>query len=234
MDNYESSNESNLQGPRMQIHEVIKCAPHEGAVGEGLIFKTTRGDVRSIFHESRNSDQSVIWVCGASGGFRGPATGLYAELSEYFVNYGISSLRMDYRYPNEFPECMLDLLSGITYLNKVGFAPPILVGHSFGGAVVIAAGAASPHVEGVIALSSQTYGAHMAGLVTPKPLLIVHGKSDTRLPYTCGEQIYGWAEEPKTLVLYDGAEHRLEECREELYELLAEWIPSTLSLTLDT
>ncbi|GIS83661.1 MAG: hypothetical protein CM1200mP15_22930 [Dehalococcoidia bacterium] len=53
----------------------------------------------------------------------------------------------------------------------------------------------------------------MAGLVSPKPLLIVHGKTDTRLPYTCGEQIHNWAEEPKELVLFEGAEHRLEECR---------------------
>ena len=234
MTNYTDSNESNLQGPRMQIHEVIKCHPHEGDVGEGLIFKTNRGDVRSIFHESSNSHKSIIWVCGASGGFRGPAKGLYSELAECFVSSGISSLRMDYRYPNEFPECVLDLLAGITYLKKTGYSPTVLVGHSFGGAVVIAAGAASPHVEGVVALSSQTYGAHMAGLVSPKPILVIHGKSDTRLPYTCGEQIYGWSEQPKTLVLYEDAEHRLEECREDLSDLLTKWIPATLDVTLHT
>ena len=81
MTNYTSSDESSLQGPRMQIHEVIKCDPYEGDVGEGLVFKTNRGDVRSIFHESSNAHKSVIWVCGASGGFRGPAKGLYSGQS---------------------------------------------------------------------------------------------------------------------------------------------------------
>jgi hypothetical protein len=105
----------------------------------------------------------------------------------------------------------------------------VLVGHSFGGAVVIAAGAASQHVSGVVSLSPQTYGAHMAGLLSPRPLLVVHGKGDTRLPYTCSMQIHEWAREPKELVLYDGAEHRLEECAEELEALLRNWIPATLS-----
>lgn len=222
-------NQSNIHSPQMQIHEVLECDPHSGENGTGLIFKTNRGDVRSILHNGENVGSSVILVCGASGGFGGPAKGIYEELAEYFTSLGISSLRMDYRSPNDFPECMLDLLSGIIYLQKTGYGPPVLVGHSFGGAVVIAAGAASPHVSGVVALSSQTYGAHMAGLVSPKPLLIVHGKADTRLPYTCGEQINNWAREPKELILYEEAEHRLEECRAELYDLLSTWIPNTLS-----
>jgi hypothetical protein len=41
-------------------------------------------------------------------------------------------------------------------------------------------------------------------------------------------QIYHWAHEPKQLVLYEGAEHRLEECAEELEQLLTQWIPATL------
>ena len=72
-------------------------------------------------------------------------------------------------------------------------------------------------------------GAHGAGLLSPRPLLVVHGKADTRLPYSCAMQIYQWAREPKELVLYDGAEHRLDECRVELEELLGEWIPRTLA-----
>ena len=73
----------------------------------------------------------------------------------------------------------------------------------------------------------------MAGLVSPKPLLIVHGKTDTRLPYTCAQQIDSWAEQPKELVLFEGTEHRLEECREPLYELLSTWIPHILNSELN-
>ncbi len=225
--------QSNIPSPQMQIHKVLECQPHSGDTGTGLIFKTNRGDVRSILHGGPDLEKSVIWVCGASGGFSGPANGIYAELAEHFIGLGISSLRMDYRSPNDFPECMLDVLSGIIYLQKTGYSPPVLVGHSFGGAVVIATGAASRYVSGVVALSSQTYGAHMAGLVSPKPLLIVHGKTDTRLPYTCAQQIDSWAEQPKELVLFEGTEHRLEECREPLYELLSTWIPHILNSELN-
>ena len=69
----------------------------------------------------------------------------------------------------------------------------------------------------------------MAGQLSPKSLLVVHGKSDTRLPFSCGMQIYDWAQEPKEIVLYEGAEHRLEECGAELEEMLFEWIPRTLA-----
>jgi len=123
----------------------------------------------------------------------------------------------------------MDLLAGVAYLKSAGHQPLVVVGHSFGGAVVIAAGANSPHIKGVVALSPQTYGAGMAGQVSPRKLLVVHGKADTRLPFACGQQIYDLANEPKELVLYEGAEHRLEECRDDLEELLGKWIPETLA-----
>jgi hypothetical protein len=150
-------------------------------------------------------------------------------LAERFRELGISSLRLDYRQPNQLAECVLDLLAGAAFFRSYGHQPVVVVGHSFGGAVVIAAGALSSHICGVVSLSPQTYGANMAGQVSPRPLLVVHGKADTRLPYSCGAQIYDWAREPKRLVLYEGAEHRLEECREELEELLSAWIPETLA-----
>jgi hypothetical protein len=40
--------------------------------------------------------------------------------------------------------------------------------------------------------------------------------------------MYHWAQEPKQLVLYEGAEHHLDECAAELDQLLTEWIPATL------
>ena len=82
--------------------------------------------------------------------------------------------------------------------------------------MVVAAGASSDHIKGVVSLSPQTYGAGMAGQVAPRKLLVAHGKADTRLPFSCALQIYEWAKEPKEVVLFEGAEHRLEECRDEL------------------
>ena len=214
----------------MSIQGVESIDLPDGDVGEGLRFKTNRGDFNAILHRARDADQAVIWVCGARGGFGGPGPGTYARMSERFTGEGITSLRLDYRYANDVFECALDLLAGVAYLKGTGHKPVVVVGHSFGGAVVIAAGANSDHIKGVVALSPQTYGAGMAGQISPRKLLVVHGKADSRLAFACGQQIYDMANEPKQLVLYEGAEHRLEECRDDLEELLGNWIPEALSI----
>jgi dienelactone hydrolase len=221
-----------LRGPTLQIHAVEYGPPHDGDAGEGLLLHTSRGDIPAIFHRASNPGPAVVWVCGARGGFGGPGGGVYSRLAQELTEQGISSMRLDYRQPNEYPECLLDVLAGVVFLDGAGYGPLVLVGHSFGGAVVIGAGAASPYVCGVVSLSPQTYGAHMAGLLSPKPLLVVHGKADTRLPYTCGVQVHSWARDPKELVLIEGAEHRLEECRLELERLLREWIPARLQASV--
>ncbi|MCH7841156.1 MAG: alpha/beta fold hydrolase [Chloroflexi bacterium] len=213
----------------MSIREVEGIDLPDGDVGEGLKFKTSRGDFDAILHRAAGAEQAVIWVCGARGGFGGPGPGTYARMAQRFAEDGITSLRMDYRSPGDVFECTLDLLAGVSYLKGAGHQPVVVVGHSFGGAVVIAAGANSSHIKGVVALSPQTYGAGMAGQVAPRKLLVVHGKADTRLAFSCGQQIYNMAKEPKELVLYEGAEHRLEECRDELEDLLGRWIPETLA-----
>ena len=213
----------------MRVEEVGRIDLPAGDVGEGLRFKSSRGSFNAILHRAPNTDKAVIWVCGARGGFGGPGPGTYARLSEKFVDESITSLRLDYRYPNDVFECTLDVLAGVAYLKSAEHQPVVVVGHSFGGAVVIAAGANSSHIKGVVALSPQTYGAGMAPQLAPRRLLVVHGKADTRLTFACGQQIYDMAKEPKELVLYEGAEHRLEECRDDLEDLLGNWIPETLA-----
>ena len=81
-----------------------------------------------------------------------------------------------------------------------------------------------------MALSSQTAGASGADKVSPKPLLLAHGQDDTRLPPHCSQQIYDWAKEPKELVLFPGAEHGLRECKDELHDLVRDWILNKLGI----
>ena len=213
----------------MSIQGMTEGTLPEGQTGEPLVIQTSRGDIPIIVHRAKDSKLGVVWVCGARGGFGGPGPGTYMKLAEQFTEQGITSLRLDYRDPNNLPECVLDLMAGVSFFKGQGFEPVVIVGHSFGGAVVIAGGAVSSHVKGVVCLSSQTYGSDAVGQLSPKPLLLVHGKSDTRLPFSCSQQIYDRALEPKQLVLYDGAEHRLEECRDDLEQLLSDWIPATLA-----
>jgi fermentation-respiration switch protein FrsA (DUF1100 family) len=77
-------------------------------------------------------------------------------------------------------------------------------------------------------MSTQTYGADLASQIAPRALLFIHGTADTVLPDACSRQVYTAAGEPKELVLYPGAGHGLDKCREELIELLAQWLPRHL------
>ena len=209
----------------IQIQGVVPWQAPEGQAGQGMLLKTTRGDIEAIIHHDQETPttKGIVWVWGARGGFDGPADGIYGDLAEN-LKTGITSVRINYRDPRLLQESVLDALVGISFLAGTGHTDILLVGHSFGGAVVITAAPFSDRVKGVIALSSQTFGAREAGNVSPRPLLLVHGQNDTRLPPSCSEQIYEWAEEPKELVLYPGAEHGLMECKDELRALLADWI----------
>jgi hypothetical protein len=213
------------------IHDVHTDPSHADELGESVLLRTDRGDIQALLHASPDAQHGVIWVGGARGGFGRPGQGAYARLADVLCRDRIASLRLRYHHPNVLPKCALEVLAGVAYLTHGGAQRVVLVGHSFGGAVVITAGALHAHVAGVVALAPQTYGARLAGQLAPRPLLVVHGTAGTRLPYTCGVQIYDWAQEPKQLVLFEGAEHRLDECTDALDQLLTQWIPATLRST---
>ena len=208
----------------------------EGEVGRGVVLRTTRGDIRCILHHdprggegerAGKTSRAIVWVWGARGGFAGPADGLYRDLAEDLKGE-ITSLRLDYRQPNVLHECVMDTLAGVSFLTGTGHDEIALVGHSFGGAVVISAAPFSERVKAVAALSSQTYGAQRAALVSPRPLLLAHGGADTRLPAYCSERIHDWAREPKELIIYPDAEHGLTERKDELRATLGDWLKANL------
>ena len=190
---------------------------------------TTRGPIDCLLHRAPGGGETaVLWAPGARGGFGGPADGLYADLARELAGRGIASLRLDYRHPANLDESTLDVLAGIWYLAGIGRTRTALVGHSFGGGVVISAARYSSHVRAVAALASQTLGAEDVVLLRPRPLLVVHGEADAVLPVANAELIHGWASEPKRLVTYAGAGHGLRECRAELRELLLDWLTESL------
>ena len=119
-----------------------------------MLLRTDRGDIQSIVHQAPEAQHGVIWVGGARGGFGRPVQGAYARLAEALRQERIASLRLCYRHPNVLPECALDILAGIDHLQQGRVQRVVLVGHSFGGAVVITAGAVHDRVAGVVALGS--------------------------------------------------------------------------------
>lgn len=194
-----------------------------------VILDTPDGNMDGIFHSAEGTS-AVIWVCGALGGLDGPSFGIFVDVSQSLVSEGISSLRLNYRFPGDFGECVLDVLVGVQFLEQKGKNTIALVGHSFGGAVVIQAGTMSPQVKAVIGISSQTYGAHQVAKLAPRPLLLIHGQRDRNLPVRSSQLIYEWAREPKELVIYKGCGHFLRECHQELHDLLRSWLVSKLKV----
>ncbi|MQF48777.1 alpha/beta hydrolase [SAR202 cluster bacterium AC-647-N09_OGT_505m] len=200
----------------------------EDEVGVPLTLHTTQGNLRVALHRSHSPSSGIVWVYGAWGGLDGPADGIYPTVAEDLLTRSLTSLRVDYRDPRDLSKSVLDTLAGVSFLKYLGCSKVALVGHSFGGAVVISAAPLSQEVTAVVALSSQTAGARNVSMVSPRPILLVHGEADTRLPPSCSQDIYQWAKEPKELVLFPGATHGLRQCKDQLRDLLNEWLTRNL------
>ncbi len=197
-----------------------------------ITIPTERGPVDGVFHPVNRARAAVIMVGGTDGGFDGPADRIYPSLADDLAANGVASLRLDFRrrdVPGIVPECVHDVLAAIEYLQGQGVQRVALVGHSFGGAVVVAAGAKSKAVVAVVTLSTQSFGVQDAPKLSPRALLVVHGLADQRLSPDCSRYLYSLAREPKELALLEGAKHSLRQRRDDLRELLVEWLTGRLA-----
>ncbi len=193
-----------------------------------IMLDTTRGEIEGVLHAVEGGTSAIVCVGGAMGGIDGPADGLYGRLPELLESSAVTVLRLNYRKPNEFEECVLDVLAGCSFLKGIGATDLALIGHSFGAAVVIKAGELAPLVRAVVSLSPQLYGTRQVEQLG-KPLLLVHGMADNILSHEASEDIYRRAVEPKRIVLLADAGHSLIQAKDEVDALLAEWLRANLS-----
>ncbi len=198
---------------------------------ERLRLLTDAGTIDARYHPAAIGDAAVLWVFGAGGGLGGPAGGVYARLGARLAPRGVASLELDYRCPGSLPDCVADALVGLAWLEMQGRSRLVLVGHSFGGAVVINAAARRGAAAGVVAMSSQTVGTALVAELSPTPLLLIHGKADEVLPDRCSYDLYARAGHPKQLIVYPRCRHGLDECRDALDRDLARWIEGVLGLS---
>lgn len=185
-------------------------------------FATSDGDSQAILHHRDGNKSGTVLIGGAGGGFDGPA-GIYKDLGPDLLTDEISSLRLDFRWRNDIDECVLDALIGTEFLKSLGVERVGLVGWSFGGAVVIAAGAASEDVRAVVTVASQTYGTDTVDELA-KPLLLIHGTGDKTLPPNCSRDIFNRAQGQKELVLYEGANHGVDQNRNEMLAKIEDFL----------
>jgi len=214
----------------MRIGEVRRDGPTSEAY-ETVVLATSRGDVEIRYYAAARASGGAVFVGGAGGGFDTPVRGwLYPRLSEQLSRDDrIACLRVRYRRPSDLAECTLDVLAGISFLQSEGVESVALVGHSFGGAVVVQAAAASPAVRTCVPMSTQTYGVEPAAELSPRcSILLAHGTADEILPHRCSEYVYQIAREPKKLLLKEGARHGLDEWADELPGILRDWIRAEL------
>lgn len=202
----------------LQIHDAV-----DGY--QPIDVETSRGVVKGRYFPAPDATTGAIFVGGAGGGWDGPAHGLYDRLCVSLSAAGIAALHVSYRKPNNLPECTLDVLAGLAFLDVQKITQAALIGHSFGGAVVIGAGAASPMVKTVLPLSTQTYGVDpVTELADDCSLLLIHGKEDRVLPHSCSEYVYRLAHEPKTIALYENTGHGLDESADVIEDRIYTWI----------
>ena len=136
----------------------------------------------------------------------------------------MSTLRLKYRYSTDLTEAVHDVLAGVDLLVERGVERVGLVGHSFGGAVMIDAGAQSPWVATVVGLAPQGYGTEAVSELPPRSLLLVHGTSDAVLPPSCSLSIHERARGRKELELIPGAGHVLDEAAEPVFTRVRDWL----------
>jgi predicted esterase len=192
-------------------------------------IETPRGGIEGVLYPAEGSPAAILMVGGAGGGIHGPS-GTYDPLARRMQGDGARALRLDYRVSNDLEECIFDVLAAVEALEAAGVERVVLLGWSFGGAVVISAGARSEAVVGVATVASQTYGTEEVEDLSPeKSLLLIHGTEDDVLPHRLSEYLYNRAGEPKELVLYTGSGHGIERHHEEMLEKLHEWTRDLLA-----
>jgi alpha/beta superfamily hydrolase len=186
---------------------------------------TARGRIECRYYKSAEARSAALFVGGVGGDFDTPAMGLYPRLCDELMSEGISSLRVRFRHPTSLVESVLDLLTGIEFIRSEGISLAGLIGHSFGGAVVIQAAASSDLVRTVVTLATQCLGADAVSRLRPETsILLIHGTSDPVLTPRCSSTTYDTAHEPKQIKLYKGAGHGLDEVAEEVHEEVLGWV----------
>jgi len=216
---------ANRQGEDDLQLSILGVRTREGeTAGEiGVELDTTRGTIGAQLRPCEGQSGCAIFVGGGAGGAGGPANSVYTRLSRELVVRGVSSLRVQWRDPGNFEECVMDALAACSFLRGIGAERAVLAGHSFGGAVAVRAGGLGTLISAVVGLASQRSGTQEVEALG-KPLLLIHGAEDNVLLAAASEDIFQRAREPKRLVILEGGGHGLQECADEVYDLLLDFI----------
>jgi len=214
--------------PRSPLELLEALGVEEVEIAPGLAhleIYTMRGLLSVLWHGPRDARAVVLTCGGGMGGLLGPADGLYHSLGNLLDEQEIATMRVGYRKPNDLSRCVHDVVAMADLAGRSGARGFVVLGHSFGGAVAIQAGAIlGAHCRGVVTLSTQSAGCENASELGDTPLLLFHGTADEILPpetSTVVQMLAGHGE----VVLLPGSGHLLTEAAIELRQRLMTWIP---------
>jgi pimeloyl-ACP methyl ester carboxylesterase len=188
-------------------------------------FTTAPGTLPTHHHRT-----AAILLSGAGGGVTGPSS-IYLSLACKLATVGIPTLRLDYRFPARTAACVADAKAAMAYLRDMyGLDRFVLVGWSFGGAVVFSAADGDERVVGCATVASQTAGTEGIRRLAPRPVLLMHGTGDRTLSDGCSRRLFEmYGANPKgerRLQLFEGDNHALSKNAERAEEMLCEFVAS--------
>lgn len=211
----------------LKIFAMQKFPISEHLIHYELYART--GLITILWHGEQQAQNVVLMTAGAFGGLLGPGNGVYHKLGDAFSDKGIGVMRVACRHPGQLSPCVFDVIAAIQLAVGNGARNFVLVGHSFGGAVVIQAAIAMPQfVKGVVTLATQSAGCEGAKGLQGRPLLLIHGGKDQILPLSSSKMVQEFAGGGELVVLPNSG-HLLQEDEEELYHRLLEWIGRIMS-----
>lgn len=186
--------------------------------------------VEGRWYAAPGARAAAVLFGGIGGGFDTPAGSLYLRLGRHLPTDAIAVLRVRFRRPGDLRACVEDVLAGMDWLAGRGLERLGLVGHSFGGAVAIAAGSRRPAVtRAVVTLSTQGAGTDGIARLRDVPVLIVHGRQDEVLPPTCSVALFQQAGPRSRLHFLPEAGHVLDEAADEVFRLVQAWLVGHLA-----
>jgi uncharacterized OsmC-like protein/predicted alpha/beta hydrolase family esterase len=187
-----------------------------------LTFAGARGDRLDL---PDGKPRAVVLVAHCfSGGNAGPAA---AQIARSFTEQSMAVLSLDFAAADEKPARLGadDLAIAAAQLRSTMAAPSILVGHSLGGAAVLAIASQVPETRAVVALATPADAAQLAGpdqtgeqaqqaqhqriAALGRPLLVIHAPDDEVVGFGNAGVIFEAARHPKSFISLDGADHGL-------------------------
>ncbi|EAQ88711.1 hypothetical protein CHGG_05330 [Chaetomium globosum CBS 148.51] len=179
---------------------------------------------------------AAILLSGAGGGLAGPSS-IYLSLACKLATLGrgIPALRLDYRYPGRREQCVADVRAAMAFLRDMyGLDRFVLVGWSFGGAVVFTAAEEDPRVVGCATVASQAAEAEGIQKLSPRPVLLMHGSGDNTLDVGCSQRLFHmYGAGDRMLEVFEGDNHSLSKNADGAEVMLCEFVARCAGLRVD-